>query len=94
LNPRPAGSIRSIRSSRIAMPYRCSSSRGEPAQLGRRCAVAREEALDVGRGRVARRRHVEQHDAAARSPEHQRGGESRGASADDRDVEHARLWHA
>ena len=60
-------------------------------QLGRREPVRAQEALDVGGRGVARLPGVDHHDPAPGAGQDQRGGEPRGASADDH---HVVLVHA
>ena len=58
----------------------------EPEELGRRHAVASQEAMDGRRKAVARLLAVDHEDAAAGAPQHQRGAQAGGTSPDDDDV--------
>ena len=58
-------------------------------ELGRRHPVAREEALHVRRGSIARRARIDHDDAAPRPAEHERRAQPGRAPADDRHVESA-----
>src|SRR6185312_11206044 len=63
----------------------------EPQQLERRRAVAREEAVERGRPRVAGPAGIAEQQRAPGAGEHQGGAQSGRAAPDNDDVEHLRL---
>ena len=83
MNPAAASTTRSV--DELDAVARHLGPRGAQ-QVGRGHPVARQEALHVGGGRVARRAGVDDHDAPPRAAEHERRAQAGGAAADDRHV--------